>query len=95
MSNSTDLVRVDRETAETPKRRFLGAAKKLGIVAVAAGLVGGYHASGCGHERQRAVVAAAVDVFEPRPGRHCRRGRDRGVPEDAFVATMPLPSSSS
>ena len=41
MSNSTDLVRVDRDSSETPKRRFLGAAKKLGIVAVAAGLVGG------------------------------------------------------
>lgn len=41
MSNSTELVKVESDSAEAPRRGAFAIAKKVGIVAIAAGLVGG------------------------------------------------------
>lgn len=87
MSNSTDLVRVDRETAETPKRRFLGAAKKLGIVAVAAGLVGGVTlpAVAMNDSAQSSQLPSMYSSLGQ--GGTAVEGETVVFPEDAFVAT--------
>ena len=87
MSNSTDLVRVDRESSETPKRRFLGAAKKLGIVAVAAGLVGGVTlpAVAMNNSAQSSQLPSMYSSLGQ--GGTAVEGETVVFPDDAFVAT--------
>lgn len=88
MSNSTELVRVDGKLSEAPRRNVFGIAKKVGIVAVAAGLVGGVTLPAVAMNNDAQAGGQLPSMYSSAgQGGTAVEGETVVFPEDAFVAT--------
>lgn len=87
MSNSTELVRVESDSTATPRRSAFAIAKKVGIVAIAAGLVGGVTLPAVAMNNESSSSQLPSMYSSMAQGGTAVEGETVVFPEDAVVAT--------